>query len=344
MSDATTNADSFRTPPPPPPPPPAPRSVGQLIRARRTQLGWPIQKLANLISCAKSYVSEIETGKRALPGDEVLAQVEACMMLAPGTLVELAQWERGLKAGGPAVGRAIDRMQQENEAGRKLAELLRAHAGQGNGLDALYRTGQLQRLLGELAPPEVGAGGGAGGLSGPGRRGASQGRRRGVLEEPHSSPTSEKGPSPSHLVNIARLPRAPKREVPLINAVSAGYPREFTDLSYPARVADEYVQCPDIEDPDAFAARVVGDSMMPDYRQGDVIVFSPGKTVRSGQDCFVRLERDAETTFKRIYFETGPGGEELIRLQPINNAYPPRTFPREDIAGLYVAVKAIREI
>ncbi len=84
--------------------------------------------------------------------------------------------------------------------------------------------------------------------------------------------------------------------------------------------------------------------MMPDYREGDVIVFSPGKAVKSGNDCFVRLERDAETTFKRVYFETGERGEEMIRLQPINNAYSPRVFPREDVAGLYVAVKAIREI
>jgi hypothetical protein len=45
-----------------------------------------------------------------------------------------------------------------------------------------------------------------------------------------------------------------------------------------------------------------------------------------------------------VYFETGPAGEELIRLQPINNTYAPKVFPREDIAGLYVAVKAIREI
>ena len=72
-------------------------------------------------------------------------------------------------------------------------------------------------------------------------------------------------------------------EVPLINKVAAGYPREFTDLAYPARVADEYVRCPDLDDPDAFAARVVGDSMQPNYAEGDIVIFL------SGQD---RQERD----------------------------------------------------
>ncbi|MEN0020686.1 MAG: helix-turn-helix domain-containing protein [Planctomycetota bacterium] len=66
-------------------------------------------------------------------------------------------------------------------------------------------------------------------------------------------------------------------EVPLINKVAAGYPTEFTDLGYPARIADEYVRCPDLADPDAFAARVVGTSMQPDYREGDIVIFSPAR-------------------------------------------------------------------
>ncbi|MBX3353465.1 MAG: helix-turn-helix domain-containing protein [Phycisphaeraceae bacterium] len=132
-------------------------------------------------------------------------------------------------------------------------------------------------------------------------------------------------------------------QVPLINKVAAGYPTEFTDLGYPARVADEYVAVPEVMDPDAFAARVVGDSMLPDYREGDIVVFSPERTAVDADDCFVRLEPDAETTFKRVYFETLEG-EEHIRLQPLNPAYPARTLPRERVAGLYVAVSVIRPV
>lgn len=133
-------------------------------------------------------------------------------------------------------------------------------------------------------------------------------------------------------------------EIPLINKVSAGYPREFTDLGYPARVADEYVRAPDLDDPDAFAARVVGDSMEPEYREGDVVVFSPARPVRSGMDCFARIEPDHETTFKRVYFEQDASGRELIRLQPLNSAYAPRLLPREQVAGLYAAVSVIRRL
>jgi len=126
--------------------------------------------------------------------------------------------------------------------------------------------------------------------------------------------------------------------------VAAGYPTEFTDLDYPASVADEYISVPGISDPQAFAARVVGDSMEPTYGEGEMVVFSPAKPVQSGNDCFVRLEPDAQSTFKRVYFEQDAQGNELIRIQPINNAYPPRTLAREQVGGLYAGVSVIRSI
>ncbi|MCE7975328.1 MAG: XRE family transcriptional regulator [Leptolyngbya sp. PLA1] len=132
-------------------------------------------------------------------------------------------------------------------------------------------------------------------------------------------------------------------EVPLINKVAAGYPSDFTDLSFPARIADEYVRAPDLSDPDAFAARVCGDSMLPEYGAGDVVIFSPAVSVRSGMDCFARIEPDHQTTFKRVYFDEDAGGT-LVRLQPLNPAYPATRYPRDRIAGLYAAVSVFRRI
>ncbi len=143
----------------------------------------------------------------------------------------------------------------------------------------------------------------------------------------------------------------PLGQVPLINRVAAGYPAQFTDLDYPARAADEYITCPGLSDPQAFAARVVGDSMEPDYREGDIVIFSPDRPTPPGTDCFVRLEPDHETTFKRVYFESetgaagnGAGAGQAIRLQPLNPAYPPRTYAREQVAGLYAAAYVMRGV
>ena len=129
--------------------------------------------------------------------------------------------------------------------------------------------------------------------------------------------------------------------VPLINKVAAGYPAGFTDMDYPARASDDAVVVPGYtglhggNDPDAFAATVCGDSMTPDYRAGDIVVFSPLADVVDGSDCFARLEPDHESTFKRVFFEDEGS---RIRLEPLNLDYPTRTVDREAVAGLFRAV------
>jgi SOS-response transcriptional repressor LexA len=137
--------------------------------------------------------------------------------------------------------------------------------------------------------------------------------------------------------SAGNVERVSTNTVPVINRVSAGYPKDFTDLSYPPRVADDYIGCPDVHDSDAFAARVHGDSMQPKYGQGDIVVFSPAAAPKNGDDCFVRFT-DGTTTFKRVFFEQDASGEPVLRLQPRNEKYPPRVVKSEEVAGLYKAV------
>lgn len=264
-------------------------TVGELIQQRRRELGLTLAQVAVSAECGKSYLSQIENGKRPNPpGEDLLRRLERSLRLERGKLLAMADWEST-----PAsVRREVEELQREREAARRLAAILR-----DRGVDALHRSGELRGLVGQL-----------GGDDG----------------------------SELEMVGV--------RRAPVVNKVAAGYPTEFTDLGYPARVADEYVSVPELSDPDAFAARVVGDSMAPEYREGDVVVFSPERGAWSGSDCFVRLERDAQTTFKRVYFEKGDRGEELIRLQPLNSAYPPRVVRREEVAGLYAAVSVVRPV
>ena len=268
--------------------------VGVLVRTAREQRRMTLAHLAELVGCAKSYLSAIENGHRSAPGDEVLVKLEQALGMANGTLLGAGRWQRSLEAGGMHVQRDVQATQQ-----------LRAMLAAKGSIDALYRSGELTKFASRL--------------------GAENATNATVMPLP--------------------------LEVPLINSVAAGYPTEFTDLGYPARVADEYVRCPDLHDPDAFAARVVGDSMEPNYVEGDVVVFSPARAVRNGSDCFVRIEPDHTTTFKRVYFEHAPEASdasgtpiERIRLQPLNNRYAPQVYRREQVAGLYAAVSVIRKI
>lgn len=128
--------------------------------------------------------------------------------------------------------------------------------------------------------------------------------------------------------------------VPIINKVPAGYPAEFTDLDYPVGVADGYIRCPDVDDPNAFAVRVVGDSMEPQFHESDIVVFSPAADVRNGDDCFVRFSVPHETTFKRVFFES----DNKIRLQPRNDKYSPLIVEGDKINGLYRAIRKFQNL
>ncbi len=125
--------------------------------------------------------------------------------------------------------------------------------------------------------------------------------------------------------------------VPIVNRVSAGYPKDFTDLSYPRGVADDFVGCPNVADVDAFAARVHGDSMKPKYNEGDIVIFSPAAHTRHGDDCFVRFD-DGQTTFKRVFFEQSEANEPVIRLQPRNEKYRPQMVRPQQVTGIYRAM------
>jgi len=132
----------------------------------------------------------------------------------------------------------------------------------------------------------------------------------------------------------AKSSLAAGRLVPVINKVAAGYPADFDDLDYPAGVADDYVRCPDVHDANAFAVRVVGDSMEPKFCEGDIVVFSPAAEVHNGDDCFVRLAMPHETSFKRVFLEPN----DKVRLQPRNEKYSPIIIDGKRINGLYRAI------
>lgn len=304
--------------------------VGALVRAARRRANLSLEDLAQRVGCGRAHLSQIENAKRhASP--ELLVRLEEGLGLAAGWLVAAA----GISRAPEVVRDHIDDLEKRTAAARRLAEILRGSGVDGAGtirgsLDIAHRSGELERLVAAISPergkPDATGGGGT--------------QRAGAGQPPHHGRTARERPE----AGAMRLDLAIPRLVPLINRVAAGQLAEFTDLGYPARVADEYVRTSDLDDPDAFAARVTGDSMVPDYREGDVVVFSPSLAPASGDDCFVRLEPDHETTFKRAFFEKDARGRDAVRLQAINPAYPPRVVRRELVAGLYPAVSVVRRV
>jgi SOS-response transcriptional repressor LexA len=282
------------------------KTVGELIRERREGLGLTLAAVADEAGLTKSYLSMIENHKvENPPSKKALEELEKALRTEPGELMRAADWENTP----PDLRARLETAEEQARRGRELASWLKdAKKEGGKNLDKLFASGELAKRVNAAL-------------------------RRGDDAAPE--------PAAREAQEAARLKLGSR--VPLINRVAAGYPTDFTDLGYPARVADEYLACPDLGDLNAFATRVVGESMLPEYSEGDIVVFSPAAKVVDGSDCFVRLEPDHQTTFKRIFFEKA-GRKQRIRLQPLNPKFPPSVYDRDRVAGLYRAVWRMQKV
>jgi phage repressor protein C with HTH and peptisase S24 domain len=134
-------------------------------------------------------------------------------------------------------------------------------------------------------------------------------------------------------------PSAPAlHKIPIINKAAAGYPQDFTDLDYPAGIADQYIAVPDVFDPNAFAFYAAGDSMEPDFPDGTLLIASPNTPLHDGDPAFVRFGptcRVSGCSFKRLYRMS----DGLIRLAPINRKYAEELFDPQDLAGVSPVIR-----
>ena len=124
--------------------------------------------------------------------------------------------------------------------------------------------------------------------------------------------------------------RAPVRRrrvrIPLIGMARAGGDGYFDDGGFPVGAGWEEIVCPGVEDENAYALRIVGDSMEPVYREGDIIVVSPGSAVRRGDRVVVRLA-SGEVMVKLL----ARRGSREVELHSFNPAHPPRVVPLADV-------------
>lgn len=86
-----------------------------------------------------------------------------------------------------------------------------------------------------------------------------------------------------------------------------------------------------------FGLKIKGDSMEPDYLDGDVIIFQKQDDCENGDDCVVMVNGN-DGTFKRVF-----KNENGIILQPLNPSYSPQVYTNEQIENLPVRIIGIVE-
>jgi phage repressor protein C with HTH and peptisase S24 domain len=114
--------------------------------------------------------------------------------------------------------------------------------------------------------------------------------------------------------------------VPLIGFAEAGAGGYFDDGGFPVGKGWDEIAFPQVADEHAYALEISGESMLPAYRRGDVIVVSPAAPVRRGDRVVVKT-RSGEVMVKELKRKTAKS----IELQSLNPAHADRTLALKDV-------------
>lgn len=121
---------------------------------------------------------------------------------------------------------------------------------------------------------------------------------------------------------------------PVITSVAAHYDGVSIDESAAGEkieVPRAYLKGRKVED--FCAMRVRGDSMYPDFRNGDIVLVLKQSTMNHSGEIGVISYGDDEMTIKRINYVDG---EDWLELVPLNPAYPPKRIEGIDLESCHV--------
>ncbi|MGE3247802.1 MAG: S24 family peptidase [Beijerinckiaceae bacterium] len=117
-----------------------------------------------------------------------------------------------------------------------------------------------------------------------------------------------------------------RSNVPLIGLAQAGAGGFFDDAGFPTGSGWEEIAFPNVVDENAYALEISGDSMLPLFRDGDIVIVSPNASVRRGDRVVVKT-RDGEILAKELKRQTA----KTIELQSLNPDHDDRTFDMKDV-------------
>ena len=117
-----------------------------------------------------------------------------------------------------------------------------------------------------------------------------------------------------------------KRSVPLLGFAQAGAGGFFDDAGFPVGQGWDLVELPAQSTESSYALQVQGDSMLPLYRNGDVLIVEPGATTRKGDRVVVKTT--AGEVMTKVLERQTVTSSALVSLNP---DHPDRDIPMREV-------------
>ena len=135
------------------------------------------------------------------------------------------------------------------------------------------------------------------------------------------------------LIAPEEIPQGHRKDhLPVLGRLAAGEGVDTVEAeTRPPGIADAYIYYKGAP-PGAFALRVLGESMMPRYGDGDLVIIDPARAATSGVCCVI-YEDDAGDRLARLKVLSRHG--KSVLLQSINPEYAPVRLARRRLLAAY---------
>jgi len=155
------------------------------------------------------------------------------------------------------------------------------------------------------------------------------GRARWPSTESIAKALSATSVSVESFVSLISESNGAAQAIPLIGFAEAGASSYFDDGGFPVGNGWDEIAFPGVTDERAYALEISGDSMLPTYRDGDVIIVSPAAPVRRGDRIVVKTG-SGEIMVKELKRQTA----KQIELKSLSADHPERTLTLEDVVWI----------
>jgi phage repressor protein C with HTH and peptisase S24 domain len=158
------------------------------------------------------------------------------------------------------------------------------------------------------------------------KRVTSDGRERWPSTESVSKALAATASSIDSFVQLIGDAEPTVQSVPLLGLAQAATSGAFDEAGFPSGKSWDEAGLPAVNDEHTYALEISGDAMKPAYRDGDIVVVSPGTPIRRGDRVVVKT-RAGEVMLRELKRRTA----KLLELQALNASVPDRTLAAAEV-------------
>jgi phage repressor protein C with HTH and peptisase S24 domain len=127
-----------------------------------------------------------------------------------------------------------------------------------------------------------------------------------------------------------------RKKIPVVGTAQLGDGGFWLELGHPVGAGDGFIDVPS-DDTNAYAVKVVGDSMHPRIKSGEFVICEPNRSFHAGDEVLV-VTKDGRSTVKEYLFTR----DNRVTLNAVNNDHGRLTLEMDEIEKIHFVAAIVK--